>query len=103
MNIAICFAEAYNIATRCRARGNSIEHYSKKQNRLYPTQIVNDKGDGYMEIKVIDKREENAAEKYRLWQAEQLMLNMVVKYADGTVKPLFVKNSDGTFSKNPSL
>ena len=43
-----------------------------------------------MEIKVIDKREENAAEKYRLWQAEQLMLNMVVEYADGTVKPLFI-------------
>lgn len=56
-----------------------------------------------MEIKVTDKREENAAEKYRLWQAEQIMLNLVVEYTDGTVKPMFVKNSDGTFSKNPSL
>lgn len=56
-----------------------------------------------MEIKVIDKRKENAAEKYRLWQAEQMMLNMVVEFADGTTKPVFIKNSDGTFSKNPSL
>lgn len=56
-----------------------------------------------MEIKVIDRTEEYEAEQYRLWQAEQIMLNLTVKLPDEIVVPLCIKNSDGTFSKNPSI
>ena len=53
-----------------------------------------------IKITINDSKVKEDAEKYRLWEAQQILQNLMIKKEDGTCIPAYIDNGDGTFSPN---
>lgn len=51
-------------------------------------------------ITINDSNAKENGEKYRLWQVQQILNNLMIKKDDGTCIPVYIDNGDGTFSRN---